>query len=208
MSTTIVLADDHPLLLSGTQQFLQNKGFKIVSTANDGNEAFNAIVRCSPDLTILDFDMPKQNGIEVAKLCLQKKINVKIIILTLYKEESIIKEIGGSIHGYILKDDALSELEQCILKVLKGETYISKNLNESIHLPNMKTHTEELSLTELKILRYLAKDLSSSQIAESLFISNRTVERHRSNIIKKLGIKSSQNGLLLWVHQNPQIFNT
>lgn len=208
MSTTIVLADDHPLLLSGTQQFLQKKGFKIVSTATDGNEAFNAIVKCSPDLTILDFDMPKQNGIEVAKLCLQKKLNVKIIILTLYKEEAIIKEIGVSIHGYILKDDALSELEQCISKVLKGETYISKNLNESIHLPNMKTPTEELSVAELKILRYLAKDLSSSQIADSLFISKRTVEKHRSNIIKKLGIQSTQNGLLLWVRKNPQIFNT
>lgn len=208
MSPTIVLADDHPLLLSGMQQFLENKRFKIECIASNGYEAYNAIVKCSPDLAILDFDMPKKNGVEIAKLCLQKQLNVKIIILTLYKEEAIIKEIGVSIHGYVLKDDALSELEECIKKVLIGDTYISKNLRKGIHLPNIKSPTEELSIAEMKILHYLAKDLSSSQIAESLFISKRTVEKHRSNIIKKLGIKSSQNSLLLWVQQNPELFNT
>lgn len=208
MAPTIVVADDHPLLLSGTQQFLEKKGFKIVSAAIDGNQAYNAILKYAPDLAILDFDMPKKNGIEIAKLSVQYKLKVKIIILTLYKEEAIVKEIGNSIHGYILKDDALSELEQCITKVLKGSTYISKNLKESIHLPTIKTPTEELSIAEMKIMHYLAKDWSSSKIAESLFISKRTVEKHRSNIIRKLGIKSSQNALLLWAQQNQELFNT
>lgn len=208
MKATIILADDHPLLLSGTQQFLEKKGLKIVSTAVDGNQAYNAILKYEPDLAILDFDMPIQNGIEVAKQCLQKKLKVKIIILTLYKEEAIIKEVGTSIQGYILKDDALSEIAFCIAKVLKGGTYISENLKESIHLPNKNNKANELTVAEIKILKYLAKDLSSTQIAEVLFISKRTVEKHRSNIIKKLGIPSTQNGLLLWVQQNPELFNT
>jgi len=207
MKTTIVLADDHPLLLAGTEQFLKNLNCNIVATSKDGNEAYNAIVKLKPSLAILDFDMPKYNGIEIAKLCLQKELETKIIILTLYKQEAISREIGKTIQGYILKNDVMGELELCITEVCKGNTYVSKNLNDSIHIGNPSNTVENLTITEMKILRYLAKDLSSSQIAESLFISKRTVEKHRSNIIKKLGISSSQNALLLWVQKNPQFFS-
>lgn len=208
MNISIVLADDHPLLLNGTEQFLKNLRFKILGTAQDGNEAYNQIVKYNPDIAILDFDMPKYNGIEVAKLCLQKELKTKIIILTLYKQEAIIKEVGDTIQGYILKNDAMSELNLCIAEVNKGNTYISKNLNENIHLSEPIHSIDILTAAEMKILRYLAKDWSSSQIADSLFISKRTVEKHRSNIIKKLGITSSQNALLLWVQKHPDLFST
>jgi len=208
MNISIVLADDHPLLLNGTEQFLKNLRFKILGTAEDGNEAYNQIVKYNPDIAILDFDMPKYNGIEVAKLCLQKELKTKIIILTLYKQEAIIKEVGDTIQGYILKNDAMSELNLCIAEVNKGNTYISKNLNENIHLSEPIQSIDILTAAEMKILRYLAKDWSSSQIADSLFISKRTVEKHRSNIIKKLGITSSQNALLLWVQKHPDLFST
>jgi len=208
MNISIVLADDHPLLLNGTEQFLKNLRFKILGTAQDGNEAYNQIVKYNPDIAILDFDMPKYNGIEVAKLCLQKELKTKIIILTLYKQEAIIKEVGDTIRGYILKNDAMSELNLCIAEVNKGNTYISKNLNENIHLSEPIQSIDILTAAEMKILRYLAKDWSSSQIADSLFISKRTVEKHRSNIIKKLGITSSQNALLLWVQKHPDLFST
>lgn len=208
MSVTILLADDHPLLLAGNEQFLKSKGYKIVATATNGNHAYNSILKHKPQLAILDFDMPIQNGLEIAKLCVQNTLNVKIIILTLHKQEAIIKEIGTSIHGYILKDDDLTELENCIKEVIKGKTYVSKNLQNTIHLSSGKNALQGLTVTEIKILHYLAKDMSSSNIAEVLFISKRTVEKHRSNIIHKLGIKSSQNALLLWVQKNANIFNT
>ena len=208
MKKTILLADDHPLLLQGTKTFLQSKGYRIVAMARDGNQAYYEILNHQPQIAILDFDMPKLNGIEVAQLCKQKRIDVKIIILTLYKQEAIQKEVGNTIHGYIVKDDALSELESCIATILEGEIYISKSLNEHIHLPDLSYEVEALSPAEMKILRYLAKNWSSSEIAEALFISKRTVEKHRSNIIKKLGIKSSQNALLLWVQKNQSLFNT
>jgi len=208
MSVSIVLADNHPLLLAGNKQFLKSKGYKVLATTTNGNEAYNAILKHQPQLAILDFDMPIQNGLEVAKLCLQNQLDIKIIILTLHKQEAITKEINNSIHGYILKDDDLLELENCIKQVIKGETYISKNLIDSIHLKINTKNQQNLTATEIKILKHLAKDLSSSEIAEILFISKRTVEKHRSNIINKLGIKSSQNSLLLWVQKNPKIFNT
>lgn len=205
MQTSIVLADDHPLVLEGTRQFLENKGYNILAMAKDGNEAYNEILKHQPQIAILDFDMPKLNGIDVANLCKQNALDAKIIILTLYMQEAIIKEVGHSIYGYITKEDALSELELCISKLLKGETYISKNLNQQIHLKSETEAKVKLTPTELKILRYLAKNYTSSAIADTLFVSKRTVEKHRSNIIKKLGITSSQNALLIWLQKNPHI---
>ncbi|MEP0266153.1 response regulator transcription factor [Dokdonia sp.] len=205
--TTLIIADDHPLLLSGTENFLKTRGYTILETATDGNTAYNNIINTQPDIAILDFDMPKLNGLEIAKLCQQHHIDTKIIILTLHKEEAIIKQIGVTIHGYILKDDTLQEIESCITQVIKGNIYKSKKLQEEIHLSDDTNTIKRLTPTELKILRYLAKDWSSSQIADHLFISKRTVEKHRSNVIHKLDIKSSQNALLLWVQKNPELFN-
>ncbi|GGG35713.1 DNA-binding response regulator [Dokdonia pacifica] len=206
--TTIIIADDHPLLLSGTENFLKSKDYNILDTATDGNTAYNTISNLQPEIAILDFDMPKLNGLEIAKLCVQHHVDTKIIILTLHKEEAIIKQLGKTIQGYILKDDTLQEIETCIIEVCKGNIYKSKKLQEEIYLPNNSSEIiKKLTPTELKILRYLAKDWSSSQIADHLFISKRTVEKHRSNIIHKLEIKSSQNALLLWVQKHPSLFS-
>lgn len=208
MTTTLVIADDHPILLTGTQTLLESKNFTVLATAMDGNEAYNEIIKHNPEIAILDFDMPKLNGLEIASQCRQKNVDTKIIILTLFKEEAILQEVGKTIQGYILKEDALHEIEEGIAEVLKGNTFISKNIEAGIHFSTAPEEFKKLSVAESKILRYLAKNLSSSQIAEELFISKRTVEKHRSNIIKKLEILPTQNGLLLWVQQHPHLFNT
>lgn len=208
MNPSIVIADDHPLLLTGTKAFLESKRFNVVATALDGNDAYNAIVAHNPTIAILDFDMPKLNGVEVAELCLQNKLTTKIIILTLYKQEAILNEVGNLIQGYLIKEDALQEIEFCINEVIAGKTYVSKNIEEGIHFSTDTEELHKLTIAESKILRYLAKNFSSSQIADELFISKRTVEKHRSNIIKKLEIPSTQNGLLLWVQKHPHLFNT
>lgn len=208
MNATLIVADDHPILLTGTKAFLESKRFNVLATALDGNEAYNAIVTHAPDIAILDFDMPKLNGLEIAAQCQQKGIETKIIILTLYKQEAILNEVGKSIQGYLLKEDALEEIEQCIKEVVTGNTFISKILEDGIHFASSPEELTNLTVAESKILHYLAKNFSSSQIADELFISKRTVEKHRSNIIKKLEIPPTQNGLLLWVQKNPHLFNT
>ena len=197
---TIVLADDHPLLLKGYTEFI--KGLEIVETASAGNTAYNAIVKHLPDVALLDYNMPVMNGVEIAKLAHKNNIKTKIIILTLYKEEEIIKEIGKSIYGYVLKDDPLSVVDECINKVVLGEYFISDRIlnNRNFNIKR-KSHVN-LTPSEIKILKLLVNDLSSSEIANELFLSKRTIEKHRSNIIRKLGIKSSQNSLLLWVKEN------
>lgn len=206
MGIEVLLADDHPLLLQGTQTYLEKLNFKVVAAVNNGHLAYQNILKKRPTIAILDFDMPDLNGIEIAKLCAKDaELNTKIIILTLYKEEAIVNEIGKSIEGYLLKDDALLELDACIKEVTKGNSYISKNIHNSAVLPSHKGLMGSLTTTEIKILRYLERGLSSSEIAESLFISKRTVEKHRSNIIQKLGLKSTQNALVLWVQRNSQL---
>lgn len=208
MKPTIVLADDHPILLTGTKAFLESKNFTISATAMDGNDAYNEIVKHKPTIAILDFDMPKLNGLEIASECSQNNIETKIIILTLFKEEAILQEVGKTIQGYILKEDALQEIEQCINEVIAGDTFVSKNIEAGVHFSKDIEELNALTIAEAKILRYLAKNFSSSQIADELFISKRTVEKHRSNIIKKLEIPPTQNGLLLWVQKHPELFNT
>jgi len=206
MNPTIVIADDHPILLTGTKAFLESKRYTIVGTALNGNDAYNEIIKHNPDIAILDFDMPKLNGLEIATQCQQKGLLVKIIILTLFKQEAILQEVGTTISGYVLKEDALQEIETCIQAVLAGKTFVSKKIESGVHFATDSEKLTDLTVSEAKILRYLAKNFSSSQIAEELFISKRTVEKHRSNIIKKLEIPPTQNGLLLWVQKHPELF--
>ena len=93
MTPTIVIADDHPILLTGTKTFLERKNFNILATALDGNDAYNTIANNNPDIAILDFDMTKLNGLEIAEQCQQIWLITKIIILTLYKQEAILNEV-------------------------------------------------------------------------------------------------------------------
>ncbi|GAA3786632.1 response regulator transcription factor [Corallibacter vietnamensis] len=208
MPTKLILADDHPLLLNGTKEFLEKLGYHIIYTAIDGQEAYNSIIKLNPDIAILDFDMPKLNGLEIAEEIVRKNVTTKIIILTLHKQEALLNEVGKSIHGYITKDSAMQELEACINTIKSGKTYISSKLSNSIHFDTSNSENFELTVSEIKILKYLNENLSSNQIAEELFISKRTVEKHRSNIIKKLNLDSSnQNALIIWLKNHPEIFN-
>lgn len=209
MATTIILADDHPLLLNGTKEFLEKNNYEVIDTATDGNSAYNKIAKQVPEIAILDYDMPVLNGLEVAQEIRRNDISVKTIILTLHKQESLLKEIGKTIDAYITKDSAMEELVICINTLMTGGTYIGKKLKNTIQFDaSRNSNIEKLSATELKILKNINDNLNSSQIAEALFISRRTVEKHRSNIIKKLELDTSQNALFIWLKQHPNIFNT
>jgi DNA-binding NarL/FixJ family response regulator len=206
MAIRILLADDHPLLLNGTKAYLEAQFFEVVDTATDGIEAYHKTLKHQPELVIVDYDMPKQNGIELAKALKKIKFPVKVILLTLHKQEAILQEVGKSIAGYLTKDTAMEELSNCIKTVLASKTFVSPSLQKSIHFDLTHPAVEKLTASELKILSYIEQNYTSSQIAEALFISKRTVEKHRSNIIEKLGLPSSAHALLLWLKQHPGIF--
>ena len=192
MSTKILLADDHPLILKGTKEFLNEIGFKNVLTSEDGLEAYKLVLKEKPEVLSLDYNIPKLDGLELAKLFDKEGIEVKIILLTLQKNELILKEVGETIDAYLLKEDALDKLKECIDSVNENEIYISSNIqNSSLNHLSSDDFMSKLTSSEIKILKQLAKNKTSQDIGDNLFISKRTVEKHRSNIIQKWKITSA-----------------
>ncbi|MFP2996931.1 response regulator transcription factor [Spongiivirga sp. MCCC 1A20706] len=204
MKPTIIIADDHPLLLKGLYDFLSEKKFNIVGQYPDGNAAYNAIVKDAPDIAVLDIQMPIMSGIEVAAACKKNKIETKIVLITLHREKDLYlqaKELN--IFGYILKEFAIEEIELCLNAVIEGTPYFSPNITQSLNVDEQAD--EKLKLltpSEKKILKLIAEDNSNKEIAELLFISARTVEKHRSNIISKLDLTPKTNSLLLWAKEH------
>ena len=207
MKPTLILADDHPLLMQGAVQHLNQHGYHILHTSDNGNDAYLSILEHSPDIAILDMDMPILTGLEVAKKVKVNNVKTKIVILTLYKQEAILVEVGQSIEGYVTKDSALEELDNCLQKVHIGELYISPKLKGNIIFDNKIPNLELLTPTEIKILKMLKQNLTSADVADQLFVSKRTVEKHRSNIIQKLDLGSGHNALFMWLNKHGDKLN-
>lgn len=206
MNTSIVIADDHPLMLRGLSDFLSSKGFNILAKAEDGKTAYNKIVKLKPEIAILDIRMPYLTGLEIAEQCQKNNLDTKVILITFDNEEALFdKAKAFNVYGYILKDFAIEEIETCIDYVKRGEPYFSEEiasyLNSKIKYSNNHI-TSLLTKTELKIVQLLSQNKTNQEIADSLQSSIRTIEKHRSNTVKKLKLQKSHNGLLLWANLN------
>lgn len=201
---TIITADDHPLLLKGLNDFLSEKKFNIIASGNNGKEAYSLIVKMKPDIAILDIQMPHMTGLEVAKECKKHKIETKIILITFHKEKVLFQKANElNIFGYILKEFAIEEIETCIKSVTEGTPYFSPRIKDLLGVnPYIESYLTNLTPSEKKILKLIAKDKTNKEIASLLFISHRTVEKHRSNIINKLKIEHKTNSLLIWAKDN------
>ena len=203
---TIVIADDHPLMLRGLSDYITSKGYNIIGSAKDGKSAYNLIVKLNPDLAILDIRMPYKTGLEIAEDCKKNNLKTKVILITFDKEEHLFdKAKENDVYGYILKEFAVEEIESCIEHVKRGEPYFSEEI--ASYLNSKLEHTnssiiESLTKTELKVVTLLSDNLSSAQIAEMLASSTRTVEKHRSNIMEKLKLERSHNALTVWANLN------
>ncbi|MFM9987612.1 response regulator [Flavobacterium sp.] len=201
----ILIADDHPFTLQGTKSFVESYGYKVFDTCSNGISALNLIKLHSPEIAILDINMPGLDGLDVAKKVQESKLKTKIILLTMHKEMTIYKKATEyGIYGYILKEHAQTELERCLLKVKKGNRYVSEYLEDDLVVDNKNDNDElaKLTLSERKIIELIAQQKTSKQIAELLFLSEKTVEGHRSNIIEKLKLPKEKNTLLIWAIQH------
>ncbi|RYZ31514.1 MAG: response regulator transcription factor [Sphingobacteriales bacterium] len=198
----IVIADDHPVVLFGTKTFLEQKGYNVVSACSNGLEAYNQIISRHPAITILDMSMPGLNGLEILEKLLNIRHPVKSILMTMHNDVSLFnkaRELG--VKGYLLKDFAMDEMEKCLVEVQKGNTYFSKHLSHLLTIQHSKDENpllQQLTFAEKKILELVAQQKSTKDIAALLFISEKTVETHRSHIIKKLNIPPGKNALLIW----------
>ena len=208
---TIIIADDHPMLLKGLVDELTQHNFNIVGTATNGAIALELIDALNPSIAILDIEMPLLSGIEIIKKCQEKQQVIKFIILTSHKERHfILKAKKLNIKGYLLKDEPFSEIYKCISEVHKGNTYFSKTF-DAIFSTEISPELDKLKLlspSERTIVRMVAQNLSSAQIAEQLTISPRTVQKHRANIIAKLDLPPSMDPLLKWTMDNSELLNS
>lgn len=204
MNIQLIIADDHPVYRKGLIQVIkeENEKIQISGEAANGLDAFDLIIKFNPDIAILDIDMPGKNGFEVVRELNNINHKTRIIFLTMYREENIFNEaIDLGIMGYLVKDSALSEISECLNKVLKGDYYISpaisgylvSRLKRRDELLSSQPSIKDLSAAERKILKLISENKTSKQIAEELFISSRTVEKHRSNISEKLNLKGSHS---------------
>jgi DNA-binding NarL/FixJ family response regulator len=202
MSIRVFNADDHPILRKGiTDLIAEAPGMTWVGSAENGREALRKVRQLQPDVAILDVEMPHLTGIEVAKQLIEEQVDTRFILLTLFKEERLLKSaLQLGIKGYILKDSSEAEILAAVTSVAKGQAYVNASLTHLL-LNNGPTEDDplrQLSDHERNILRLIAREKTTAEIANMLFLSPKTISNHRNNIGKKLGLSGEQNGLLKW----------
>lgn len=199
----ILIADDHPLMRSGLTSVLETEsGLFVVAEAKDGEEAYSMLLEHKPDVVTLDIEMPKMNGLEIARKISDEKNTVKIIFLTMYKDEDMFNQaMDLGAYGYVLKENAVNDIVDCINTVASGNYYISPMISQYLirrekrfkDKVELSPSVNDLTKTEKMILKLISEEKTTKQISEELFISYKTVENHRANISKKLSLHGSHS---------------
>ncbi len=209
MCIKVMLADDHLLMREGIRKLLEFDGkIKVIDEAGDGEECLEKIKKSMPEVLLLDINMPKKNGLEVLKTIREEKINVKVLILTVYNEiEYLLKAVDIGTDGYILKDSESAELKKAINIVMKGESYIQPKLIPMLNnrLVSRDIDTDKIdSLTEREkeVLIYVANGMFNKEIATVLNISERTVKNHISSIFKKIDVSDRTQAAVFAIKNN------
>ncbi len=195
----LLIADDHQLITDGLSQILLGeKMIGKIHTAKNGKEAVDIALAENIDCVIMDINMPELNGLEATKLIKRERPQIKIIVVSMLCEPSIVsKMLKAGADAFINKDTGKAELLKAIDKVMNNETYISpeiaNNLFRHLNDNNVKTADNESHLTkrELEIIRLIADGLTNNEIASRLFLSNVTVNTHRKNMLAKLHLKNT-----------------
>ncbi len=198
----ILLADDHVMFRRGVRRIIQSIGdVEVVGEASDGFELLELLKKTAPDLIVLDISMPNLRGLEATREIKIINPGVKVLILTMHKDrEYLYHAFSAGAEGYLLKEDADSELISAIDTLRKGGTYISPLLSPQLAdlfmekaQPARKPGPpgESLTIREREIIKLIAEGKSSKEIGGLLFISSRTVQHHRANIMRKLNIRKT-----------------
>lgn len=198
MSVRILIADDHGVIRAGLRALLAGfPDMNVVGEATDGSEILEKSMELQPDIVLMDLSMPNLGGIEATRLLSQRMPNVRVLILTVHEDESLLKEVvRAGAAGYIVKRAAQEDLIHAIRVVARGDLYVHPSMTRALFAESSSAATpavfegETLTLREIDVLQLLAKGYTNRQIAEQLNLSPRTVEGHRANLSAKLGLHS------------------
>ncbi|MEW9918666.1 response regulator [Marimonas sp. MJW-29] len=190
--TRIVIVDDHPMVAEGIQSILESyEDIEVLATLSNGREAINRLETLNPDVVLMDLNMPEMGGLTATEIVLERRPGTRIVILSMHDNpEYISSALSHGAMGYLLKDVPTDEIKTAIDTVMQGETYLCTGAQGSI-APARSGAREALTEREQTILLQLASGKSNKEVANTLDISVRTVETHRKNIKRKLGISST-----------------
>jgi len=194
----ILIADDHPIFREGLAKVISRDArLRVVAEAENGDEAIARLSELRPEVAVLDMDMPGRDGFAVTQAAREARLNAKVIILTMHKNEELFhKALDLGVAGYVLKDAAISEIVSAIRAVAAGRNYFSPELSTYLlnragrvaDLARRIPTINDLTPTERRVLKLISEEKTSKEIADTLFVSIRTIEHHRSNICEKLDI--------------------
>jgi DNA-binding NarL/FixJ family response regulator len=203
----VLIADDHALVREGLIKLLQrDERIDIIAEAGDGQAAIDIARQEKPDVILMDINMPGTDGIAATKVIKKEIPATKIIALTIYEDDEVIEMVKAGVSAYVLKDVAGSELIETIYRVLDGEVVIHPRVAKRLvkELTSSETKKEEVKLTrrEKDVLGMLVKGYSNRDIAEKMFISEKTVKNHMTSIFRKLGVKDRTQAALYALKNN------
>ena len=208
--TRIIIADDHQLFRNGLKLLLNSfSEFEVTGEASNGEEFLRLLQITPVDIALMDISMPEMDGIEATRKGLKIKPSLNIIALSMYGEdEYYYKMVDAGAKGFLLKDSDISEVREAIITVMKGGSYFSQELLyhviQKIKMREQETKSAILSKREKEILLKICEGMSNQEIAETLFISKRTVDKHRANLLGKTNSKNTAS-LILYAIRNKLI---
>ena len=194
----ILIADDHPIFREGLAKVIsRDSGLEVVAEAENGDVAVSRLAELRPDVAVLDMDMPGRDGFAVVRAAREAKLEVKAIILTMHDNEELFQTaLDLGVAGYVLKDGAVTEIAEAIRAVAAGRNYFSPALStyllnrasRAVGLASRTPAVRDLTPSERRVLKLVAEEKTSKEIADALCISVRTVEHHRAHICEKLDL--------------------
>jgi len=199
----IFIVDDHQMVIDGLRLIIETiPGFTIVGESTSATAALDMLKDCKPDILLTDVSMPEMSGIELTRIIKKNYRDIKILALSMFNESQVIAEmIDAGISGYILKNTGKQELIEALNKISNGQNYFGQDITLQL-MKSFKRNQDEVRLTdrEIEIIRMIEKEFGNKQIADMLFISERTVETHRKNILRKTKSQSIV-GLLKYAYE-------
>ncbi len=201
--TRVMLVDDHKMLREGLKTSLQNLGYEIVAEARNGSEAVDLAAAIRPEIILMDVTMPGIDGVEATRQIKERVPNIFIIILTMHSDQNILSEaIRAGANGYLVKDCSMGEIKSAIDSVVTGETVLSPHLAATVLAEVRNTQDKDqrkgriITAREEEVLQLIADGCSTPEVAEQLYISQKTVKNHLASIYQKLDARDRTQAVL------------